>query len=833
MNREETQKKITELRKYLEEHNYRYYVLAKPEISDYEFDLKMRELEALEEKFPEFYDPHSPTQRVGSDLTKSFATEYHRYSMLSLSNAYSEGEIRDFDARIRKLTDEDFEYVCELKFDGSSINILYENGRMIRAVTRGDGEKGDNVTANVRTIKSVPLKLRGSDFPSEFEIRGEILLPYDIFRELNMQRMEAGEPLFANPRNAAAGTLKLQNPAIVATRKLDAYFYSVLGENIPYDSHYETLKKAADWGFKVSDAIRLCRNLDEVFSYLTEWDKKRHKLPVATDGVVIKVNSRSLQEKLGYTAKSPRWAVAYKFRAESATTVLRSVAYQVGRTGTVTPVANLDPVPIAGTTVKRASLHNADIINKLDLHEGDTVFVEKGGEIIPKITGVDLEKRNPEAAKIEFIKICPECGTTLLRNEGEAAHYCPNSAGCPPQIKGRIEHFVSRDAMDIEGLGPETINLLHSVNLLNDIPDLFELEKHHDKIIGLETIKVPDDDVISEINKIPAERILYCLSGSPSLKTCTILVDNTEPSALFELSHEELSDIMQVNAEESLNIFNWLRKHNYLKKLFDELPESEKLVFPSSLLKYLADLPKEKADITENYFKYWYFFAKADRQELEKIEGLDEEDIDKLVSFIQDKNIDHRRLNHLNKVSIQEKTFNNIINSINRSKNASFEKVLYSLGIRYIGETTAKILAKSFLNIDNLINASYEDLVAVDGIGERISESLTAFFSSKKNIQIIERLKEEGLNFEIKGDVKQKSTLDGKTFVVTGNFGSKEIRDNLKSQIEELGGKVVSGITKNLDYLIAGDKAGPEKIKKANELNIKIIDKNEFENILI
>jgi len=478
MNREEAHQKILQLRKELEEHNYNYYVLAQPKISDYDFDMQLRELEKLEKEFPEFADPNSPTKRVGSDISKAFEQVEHHYTMLSLSNAYSEEELKDFDTRIKKLVDEDFEYVCELKFDGSSISLLYENGKLARAVTRGDGTKGDDVTNNVRTIRSVPLTLRGSGYPESFEIRGEIVMPFSVFEELNKQREEAGEALFANPRNAAAGTLKMQDPSVVASRKLDAYFYYIPGENLPVDSHFEMLEKAREWGFKISEASALCRSLDEVFAFIRKWDKKRFEYPVATDGVVIKVNSRRTQEELGFTAKSPRWAIAYKFKAESATTILRSVDFQVGRTGAVTPVANLDPVPIAGTIVKRASLHNQDIIQKLDLHLNDTVFVEKGGEIIPKITGVDPSERHPMARPVIFIEKCPECGTPLKRKEGEAAHYCPNEVGCPPQIKGKMEHFVSRKAMDIDGLGQETIELLYSKELTNGIADLYCLAGH-------------------------------------------------------------------------------------------------------------------------------------------------------------------------------------------------------------------------------------------------------------------------------------------------------------------------------------------------------------------
>jgi DNA ligase (NAD+) len=663
----EARYKIDQLRKELEDHNYKYYVLTRPEISDFDFDMKLRELEKLEAEFPEFADPYSPTQRVGSDISKAFEQVEHRYPMLSLSNAYSEGEIIDFDNRIKKLIGEDFEYVCELKFDGSSISLLYENGKLVRAVTRGDGVKGDDVTSNVRTIRSIPLVLRGADYPEVFEIRGEIVMPFRVFEELNKQREEAGEPLFANPRNSAAGTLKMQDPSIVASRKLDAYFYSLMGDNLPADGHFENLKKASEWGFRISDATRICRNLDEVFNYLHKWDLERHKVPVATDGVVIKVNSRRLQEELGFTAKSPRWAVAYKFKAESAATILKSVSYQVGRTGAVTPVANLDPVQIAGTVVKRASLHNADIIKNLDLHLNDTVFVEKGGEIIPKITGVDAEKRHPMALPVEFIEKCPECGTPLVRNDGEAAHYCPNETGCPPQIKGKMEHFVSRKAMDIDGLGQETLELLYNQGLAKSIADLYLLKK--EQLSGLE-----------RMGEKSAQRIL---------------------------------------------------------------------------------------------------------------DGLEE------------------------------------------SKKAPFERVLFALGIRYVGETVAKKLAKEVHSIDNLRRKTKEELTEIDEIGDRIAESILDFFSKPAHLEMIEFLKKQGLQLQLSEEVLSNRTekLKGLSIVISGTF-EKHSRDELKQLIEQNGGKNVGSISKKTNYVLAGENMGPSKLEKAEKLGIPIISEEVFLKML-
>lgn len=667
MEREEAYRRITDLRQELEEHNYKYYVLHEPEISDYDFDVMLRELERLEKEFPEFADDFSPTQRVGSDLSKAFEQVEHRYPMLSLSNTYSEEEIKDFDNRIKKVVGTAFEYVCELKFDGSSISLFYEKGRLVRAVTRGDGIRGDDVTANVKTIRSVPLKLRGTGFPESFEIRGEIVLPLMVFEELNQQREEAGEPLFANPRNAAAGTLKMQNPSVVSSRKLDAWFFSIMGDKLPEDGHFQNLKKAASWGFKISEAMELCKNLDEVFEYIHKWDLERHKIPVGTDGVVIKVNSQQLQEELGFTAKSPRWAVAYKFKAESAATELKSVSYQVGRTGAVTPVANLDPVLIAGTVVKRASLHNADIIRKLDLHLNDTVYVEKGGEIIPKITGVNEALRHPMAQPVRFIEKCPECKTPLTRTGGEAAYYCPNDMGCPPQIKGRIEHFVSRRAMDIDGLGQETIESLFNHGLIKGIGDLYLLKK------------------------------------------------------------EELTNLERMG----------------------------------------------------------------------------------------------------------DKSAQRILDGLEASKNAPFERVLYALGIRYVGETVAKKLAAQVQSVDTLNKKTREELVAIDEIGEKIAESIAAYFSNPEHLELIDFLKKNGLQFQVSEEKRSNRTekLKGLSIVISGTF-TNHSRDELKHLIEQNGGRNAGSVSKKTSYILAGENMGPGKLEKAKQLGIPIITEDEFLNIL-
>lgn len=654
---------IEALRSELEQHNYNYYVLSAPTISDKEFDEKMKELQDLEAAHPEYYDSNSPTQRVGSDLSKEFEQVQHRYPMLSLGNTYSEEEVRDFYERTERSLNEPFEIVAELKYDGTSISLWYEKGRLVRAVTRGDGSKGDDVTANVKTIRSVPLRLRGNDYPEEVEIRGEILLPWAEFDRLNKEREEQEEPLFANPRNAASGTLKQQNPAIVAARKLDAYLYYVLGEHLPADTHYGNLEAARRWGLKIPDVIKVCHNLQDIFDYIHYWDTERKNLPVATDGIVLKVNSLRQQKNLGFTAKSPRWAIAYKFQAERAETRLNSVSFQVGRTGAVTPVANLEPVLLAGTVVKRASLHNADIIEGLDLHIGDQVYVEKGGEIIPKIVGVNTEARTMMIGeKVRFITRCPECKTPLVRPEGEAAHYCPNDSGCPPQIKGRIEHFVTRKAMNIN-IGPETVEDLFNVGLVKNIADLYDLR---------------------------------------------------------------ITDL--------LTLERWA-----------------------------------------------------------------------------------------------EKSARNLMNSLRESKAVPFERVLYALGIRYVGETVAKRLASSFHSIDHLMEASFEQLVEVDEIGDRIAQSVVAYFSDARNRQLVERLRAHGLQLEVSEKVlaNRSERLKGLTFVISGTF-TQHSRDEYKAMIEQHGGKNTGSVSGKTSYILAGENMGPAKLEKAAKLGVRIIREDEF-----
>lgn len=681
MTKEEARNRIAELSDTIEYHNRRYYILNQPSISDYEFDMLMEELISLEKLFPEYALPSSPTKRVGGDLTKEFPTVRHRYPMLSLSNSYNRGEIVDFIKRIEKTIDEPVEFVCELKFDGVSISLTYEDGILTRGVTRGDGAQGDDVTTNVKTIRSIPLKLKG-DYPNFLEMRGEIIMPHDSFRNTNKEREELGLPLFANPRNAAAGTIKLFDSREAANRRLDNYCYYMMSDNIPYETHYESLMAAREWGFNISNHIALCKNIDEMEDFINYWDTERKNLPFDIDGIVIKVNSFAQREILGLTAKSPRWAIAYKFKAEQVKTRLLSVDFQVGRHGTITPVANLQPVQLAGTTVKRATLNNADFIKQLDLHYNDIVKVEKGGEIIPKIVGIDVESRNDEQSEVQFIERCPECGAKLIQNEGEAAWYCPNSSGCPPQIKGRIEHFISRKAMNIESLGEGKVQVLFDNNLIKNYADLYDLT--YEKMFGLENVVVINDD------------------------------------------------------------FN------------------------------LQDNPKTR------------------------------------------------------KVSFKEKTVNNILKSLQKSKEVPFARVLFALGIKEVGEVTAKILANTFGDIDAIASASVEELQEVNTVGVTIAESIRNFFDKPENIIIIERLKKAGLQFNNeKKAVSESQALVGKSIVVSGVFSSFS-RDEIKQLIEYHGGKNSSSISSKTDFLLAGEKMGPEKKKKAEALNVKIINEDEF-----
>ena len=664
---ESVKDRIEKLRTELNHHNHKYYVESSPEISDFEFDKLLEQLISLEKENPEFFDVNSPSQRVGGAVSKEFNTVKHKYPMLSLSNSYSIDDIRDFDNRIQKVITEEYEYVLELKYDGVAIGLTYENGKLVQALTRGDGTQGDDITNNVRTIQTIPLELKGSDYPVNFEIRGEIYLSKDNFNRLNEEKAKKNEPLYANARNTASGSLKLQDSKEVAKRHLDCYLYFLLGESLTFDNHYQSILKAKDWGFKIPSVadrmIEKTNTIDGIIDYIQYWDEKRHDLPFEIDGIVIKVNTYSKQEALGFTAKSPRWAVAYKFKAEQVSTQLNSVSYQVGRTGAITPVANLEPILLAGTTVKRASLHNADQIEKLDLHLNDQVYVEKGGEIIPKIVGVDLKARKGDAQKVIFIDNCPECNTELVRTEGEAQHFCPNDASCPPQIKGKMEHFIARKAMNIDGMGPETIDLLFDNNLVNNISDLYSL-KYEDLI----------------------------------------------------------------------------------------------------LLERMAD-----------------------------------------------------------------KSVQNLLKGVEESKNQPFEKVLFALGIRHVGETVAKKLARHFKSIDQLMAASFDELVDVDEIGDKIAGTLVYHFKDEENLNIISSLKESGLNFEIIVDESEPAgdSLSGKSIVVSGVF-SKVSRNEIKDLIEKNGGKNVGSISSKTSFIVAGENMGPSKLQKAEKLNISILSEDDF-----
>lgn len=691
MNQYEAKEKIDTLTKSLKRHNYDYYTLSQPVISDTEFDLLLKELEALENEFPSLALPDSPTQKVGGDITKNFIQVRHRYPMLSLGNTYSEEELREFDTRNQKSLGSACEYVCELKFDGLAISITYENGLLIRAVTRGDGVQGDDVTANVKTIKSIPQTLTGDNYPDRFEIRGEIFMHRKTFDKLNAQLRESllkqgmeeekiAERLYKNPRNFASGTLKLQDSKEVAKRSLDAFLYFIYSDEPIADTHYESLKQAAKWGFRVSDHFQLCKNMEEVWAFIKKYDKERSNLSYEIDGVVVKVNNYLQQEELGFTAKTPRWAISYKYKAETAVTLLNEITFQVGRTGAITPVANLKPVILAGTTVKRASLYNADEIERLDLHESDVVFVEKGGEIIPKIVGVDKSKRNLFAKKITYITLCPECKTELIRKEGEVVHYCPNEANCPPQLIGKLEHFISRRAMNIDGLGGETVSGLFRKGLIQSYADLYDLTT--DQLNGLE----------------------------------------------FETRDETNGKIR--------------------------------------------------------------------------------------------------------KRSLKEKSAENIINGLNASKKVPFERVLFALGIRMVGETVAKKLAAHFGNMQNLMHADKEQIAFIHEIGERIAQQLTAYFADAENVEIINRLAKSGLQMQVLVDPNEvrSKKLSGKTFLVSGTFSIS--RDELKKLIENNGGRNVNSISKSLDYLIAGEKMGPEKLKKAEELKIQLLSESGFMDLL-
>ena len=830
--------RIVELRKLLEHYNYLYYVKNEPVITDQKFDELMHELERLEAEHPEMFDPNSPTQRVGNDTTNEFVQVAHKYGMMSLANTYSEQEIRDFDERVRKgIGGDDVEYVCELKYDGTSISLRYEDGNLQVAVTRGDGVKGDDVTTNVRTIRTVPLHMQGEDYPAEFEIRGEILMPFAVFNRLNEERLEAGEALFANPRNAAAGTLKLQNSSIVAKRQLDCYLYYVPGEITLTPTHYGNLMKAREWGFNIPPYIGLCHNIDEILDFIHKWDVERKNLPVPIDGIVIKVNSIRQQLQLGYTAKSPRWAVAYKFKAERVETRLLSVDYQVGRTGSITPVANLEPVHIAGTTVKRASLHNEDIIRELDLHLHDMVYVEKGGEIIPKIVGVDVEKRVADAPVIEFITHCPECGTPLIRHEGEANHYCPNEDHCPPQIAGKLEHFVSRKAMDIEGMGGETIDLLLTKGFIQDVADIYTLPSRREELIGLEKILYPESYVMTSI---PLGKVIYAFEigmKNISAKNADVLAEHFGSlTKLAGASKEELMAVgsLQFTGDREKNINKMLE---YFRMPFNESLERLKQagevdMLPLDVVIYALDIPGidfHKAELLSVKFDYIYRLYTATLDEIAETDEMSREDAERVSRFLQGKEKFIRKMNTLSVYRLQEKSVDNLIAGIEKSKQRNLPEFINALGIRYIGETASRNLARHFKDIRKLMDATFEQLTEVEDIGDQMAGSVIRYFERTENREMMERFLQYGISGTIQEEEGESDQLAGTTFVITGTLSLP--REHFKAIILKAGGKVSDSVSNKTTYLLAGENAG-SKMQKAQKLNVTILTEKEFNTLM-
>ena len=820
------EQKINKLREELRLHNYNYYVLDNATISDYEFDLKLKELEKLEIENPQFFDSNSPTQRVGGEVTKDFITVTHKNRMYSLANSYSLEDLNDWETRIKKIVDnEAISYSCELKYDGASINLVYEKGQLIRAETRGDGFQGDDVTTNVKTIKSIPLILN-ENFIDNFEIRGEIILPLDGFKKMNKDKIEAGEDPYSNPRNTASGSLKMQDSAEVAKRPLDCLLYQMVGDKLPFKTHFEALSKAKIAGFKVPNTIQICNTIDEVFQFIKSWDTKRHNLPYETDGVVIKVNNLQQQDELGFTAKAPRWAIAYKFKAEQESTILKEITYQVGRTGAITPVANLEPVQLAGTIVKRASLHNADQIKKLDIRVNDTVYVEKGGEIIPKIVGVDFSKRPKDSKPTKYITYCPDCNSELVRAEGDAKHYCPNEYGCPTQITGRIQHFISRKAMNIDGLGSETVELLFEKGFLKDYSDLYFLKEseivNQEKVFDSEFSGIKKDNYL----QIQLTNAIFALGyGNISKKLSeNISKEISSLDAILELN-------INFSEEKDAKVFEKFRtkfKERFLlykNSQYYRFPFIEKFV---SLEEFLF-LKFYDNSLNNGLFNH----AFEDLIECSKnINFIDElRNSKNLISKYKNFDTIVLKISNRKIVGIREQGAKNSIKGIEDSKKIPFEKVLFALGIRFVGETVAKKLAKHYKNIDTLMNITFEDLVNVDEIGEVIAKSVVDFFALEKNKNIINKLKNVGLQFVMLQKENETDKLAGKSFVVSGTFSLD--RNTLKKIIEENGGKNSTSLSKNTSYLIAGEKMGPAKKVKAEKLGIKVITEEYFLNELL
>jgi DNA ligase (NAD+) len=927
---------IKQLREELHKHNHLYYVKNNPQISDYDYDQLLKKLEALEAQHPELDDPNSPTKRVGDDRDQRFEQVVHQYPMLSLANTYNEEELRDFDGRIRKAVGENFTYVCELKFDGVSISLRYEKGKLSKAVTRGDGTQGDDVTSNVKTIRSIPLSLPKGDYPEFFEIRGEIYMPKEGFLKMNERRAENGEKTFANPRNAASGSLKLIQSSAVAKRPLDCYLYYLMADNLPAPSHFDNMQKALNWGFCVPDTMKRANNIDEVWTYIQHWEAKRHDLPYEIDGIVIKVDELDLQEELGFTAKSPRWAISYKYKAEQAITKLNSVTYQVGRTGAITPVANLEPVHLAGTTVKRASLHNQDIINNLGLHEGDMVFVEKGGEIIPKITAVDIAQRPANAKSVEFISECPECGTALVRKKGEAAHYCPNENHCPPQIKGRIAHFVSRKAMNIDSLGEGIISLLIGKKLIKDISDIYLLKDKKHKLIGAERLNIPEENTFEQ-PKIPLDRIIYAFEigyrgitykNSKKLSELFKTLNNylkgiSDPS--FKIDNLEFSN--QKQKDKAFNEFQSYSSNLFNQEFISILKkegDNHQGISLTTTLKALQipNINYESIEILSNSFDYIYSIAKSSVDDLIQV-GINQNYAHLINSYLNKKETKKilDKLNTLTKTTLQEKSVTKLIESIEKSKEAPFEKVLFALGIKDVGETVAKDLARFTKNIDTIIDAckpeyyftlknkfsdslpnkikisknknadeynlkdefnnskkfsdtisifltlkskkrlikefienlnkndkyhglkTYNEVISnelpnalflfknIPGIKDNILTSVVSYFEKQENIEIVKKLKSYGLNFEIQQTESNNSNkLKDKIIVITGTLSKP--RSYFEELIEENGGRFTSSISAKTSFVLAGENIGSTKKSKAEKLNIKLINENEFMELL-
>lgn len=825
--------RIKELRERLEYYNYLYYVKNEPVVSDQEFDGMMRELEELEARHPEMADPNSPTRRVGSDVTNEFPQVEHRYGMMSLANTYSEEEVAAFDERVRKgLGVEEVEYVCELKYDGTSISLRYEEGELAVAVTRGDGVKGDDVTANVRTIRTVPLRMRGEGFPAEFEIRGEILMPFAVFNRLNEERLEAGEALFANPRNAAAGTLKLQDSREVARRGLDCYLYYVPGEITLTDTHYGNLQRAREWGFYVPPYTRLCRNLEEIREFIREWDVKRRDLPVPIDGIVIKVNSIRQQLQLGYTAKSPRWAVAYKFKAERVATRLVGVDYQVGRTGSITPVVNLEPVHIAGTTVKRASLHNEDIIRELDLHEHDMVYVEKGGEIIPKIVGVDVERRMEGALPVRFAECCPECGTPLVRREGEANHYCPNEGGCPPQIAGKIEHFVSRKAMDIEGMGSETIDLLLAKGFIRDTADIYTLPSRRAELVGLEKVVYPESYVMTSV---PLGRVIYAFEmGWRNMPARVADAVAERFGSLGRYARATRAELLSVEGMEERNadrVLEYFRLPMNVP-LEELLKAGETDMLPLDAVIRALEIPgvdDRGAELLSVKFDYIYSLYTASVEDIAGVEGFTRESAERVHDYLRGREKVVKRLNTLGVYRLQEKSVANLVAGIERSKERDLPEFINALGIRYIGETASRNLARHFKDVRVLAGATMEQLMEVEDVGEQMAGSVVRFFEKAENRELLERFLQAGIHPKLRETTGGSDKLAGLTFVITGTLSLP--REHFKSLILKAGGKVSDSVSSKTSYLLAGENAG-SKLEKARKLNIPILGEGDLEKLI-